>query len=80
MPARDGVIWSVQARPRADQRLVAAFLRRLGAELPGVGLLQVSEDRLTHYRDTIATGTARAGSRHGGPPPVQPVRLRAARP
>jgi len=46
---------------RARLADTAAFLRWLEAELPGVGLLQVSEDHLTHYRDTIGTGTARAG-------------------
>lgn len=39
----------------------AAFARWLAAEAPGVGVLEVTEDHLTHYRDTIATGTARAG-------------------
>ncbi|MFC4536922.1 tyrosine-type recombinase/integrase [Sphaerisporangium dianthi] len=39
----------------------AALVRWLDAEAPGVGVLEVTEDHLTHYRDTIATGTARAG-------------------
>ncbi|MGC5014384.1 hypothetical protein ACLQ2R_26770 [Streptosporangium sp. DT93] len=49
-----------RARP-AD---VDAFLRRLTVELPGVGLLQVSEGHLTHYRD--GAGTARTGLSRSG--------------
>ncbi|MFC3986629.1 tyrosine-type recombinase/integrase [Streptosporangium jomthongense] len=46
----------------------AAFLRWLAVEAPGVGLLTATEDHLTHYRDTIATGRARAGLRRPGTP------------
>ncbi|MEV4180711.1 tyrosine-type recombinase/integrase [Streptosporangium canum] len=46
---------------RARLADVAAFVRWLEAELPGVGLMAVTEDHLTHYRDGIGTGSARAG-------------------
>lgn len=46
---------------RARLADLSAFLRWLDDEAPGVGLLAVTEDHLTHYRDAIATGSARAG-------------------
>ncbi|TDD37505.1 hypothetical protein E1286_37180 [Nonomuraea terrae] len=46
---------------RARLADVAAFCRWLDTELPGVGLLAVSEDHLNHYRDQLGTGQARAG-------------------
>ncbi|MEV4753301.1 tyrosine-type recombinase/integrase [Streptosporangium sp. NPDC049248] len=46
---------------RARLADLAAFCRWLEAELPGLDLLAVTEDHLTHYRDGIGTGTARAG-------------------
>ncbi|MDP9868627.1 MULTISPECIES: tyrosine-type recombinase/integrase [Streptosporangium] len=53
---------------RARLADVAAFVRWLAVETPGVQLLAVTEDHLTHYRDTIATGTARAGLARPGVP------------
>ncbi|GAA5767981.1 hypothetical protein [Streptosporangium roseum] len=47
---------------RARLADVAAFVRWLAAEAPDVQLPAVTEDHLTHYRDTIATGTARAAA------------------
>ncbi|MET8145655.1 tyrosine-type recombinase/integrase [Sphaerisporangium sp. NPDC005288] len=76
--ALPGAVWStVAAWLRASKAVTtrqarladtAALARWLEAEAPGVGLLAVTEDHLTHYRDTIATGIARAGlSRPGRP-------------
>uniref|UniRef100_UPI0004CD4FF1 site-specific integrase n=1 Tax=Streptosporangium roseum TaxID=2001 RepID=UPI0004CD4FF1 len=53
---------------RARLADVAAFVRWLAVEAPSVELLAVTEDHLTHYRDTIATGTARAGLARPGTP------------
>ncbi|ROO86414.1 site-specific recombinase XerD [Actinocorallia herbida] len=58
---------SVQTR-RARLQDVAAFLRWLDAHAAGIGLLAVSEDTIVGYRETIATGRARAGVRDVGKP------------
>lgn len=47
---------------------LAAWLRWLAAEAPGVGLLQATEDHVTAYRDALATGRARAGVARPGRP------------
>mgnify|MGYP001229414840 CR=1 FL=1 len=47
---------------------IAAFLRWLDDRAPGAGLLQVTEDHLTSYRDDLATGRARAGVARPGRP------------
>jgi len=47
---------------------LAAFLRWLTIEVPGLGLTTVTEDVLVHYRDTIGTGQARAGVGRPGLP------------
>ncbi|MDX6743952.1 tyrosine-type recombinase/integrase [Actinocorallia sp. A-T 12471] len=58
---------SVQTR-RARLQDVAAFLRWLEVHAPGLALLAVSEDTITGYRESLATGTARAGVRDVGKP------------
>ncbi len=53
---------------RARLTDLAAFLRWLDEEAPGVFLMRVTEDHLTGYRDGIATGSARAGLARPGVP------------
>ncbi|WP_167521379.1 tyrosine-type recombinase/integrase [Microbispora triticiradicis] len=69
---RTAAAWLSAAKAATTRRArladIAAFMRWLEAELPGVALLQVTEDHLTHYRDTIATGRARAGLSRPGVP------------
>jgi integrase/recombinase XerD len=56
------------ATRRARLADLAAFLRWLDAHASGLDLLAVTEDTVTGYRETIATGRARAGVKSPGKP------------
>ncbi|GAB2830211.1 hypothetical protein GCM10022221_31150 [Actinocorallia aurea] len=58
---------SVQTR-RARLQDISAFLRWLEIHAPGVALLAVTEDTVIGYRESLATGQARAGVRVVGKP------------
>ncbi|GAA0954682.1 carboxylesterase family protein [Actinocorallia libanotica] len=53
---------------RARLADLAAFLRWLDGHTPGLALLAVAEGTVTGYRESIATGTARAGIKNPGKP------------